>query len=194
MAALLQRSDRCQHCGVRAVQPPLNQQILDAVGIPLPPIGEQREIVRRVDALFALAEGIEDRIRVATVLAERLPSAISRVPSEASWSPPKPNSLPRKAATSSRRRYCWNGSKNHASRPSPPSADVEAMHEFRFRTSPTSQMSELSKQFAVAPRAREPHWQPTCATVRFQLPSTAATSAQLRSSSLWSVFPRDKSP
>jgi type I restriction enzyme S subunit len=76
MAALLQRSDRCQHCGVRAVQPPLNQQILDAVGIPLPPIGEQREIVHRVEVLFGLAEGIEDRIRVATVLAERLPSAI----------------------------------------------------------------------------------------------------------------------
>jgi type I restriction enzyme, S subunit len=76
MAALLQRSDRCQHCGVRAVQPPLNQQILDAVGIPLPRIGEQREIVRRIEELFALAERIEERVRSVTVLAERLPSAI----------------------------------------------------------------------------------------------------------------------
>jgi type I restriction enzyme S subunit len=57
-------------------QPFVNQQILDAVGFPLPPIGEQREIVRRVEVLFGLAEGIKDRIRAATVLADRLPPAI----------------------------------------------------------------------------------------------------------------------
>jgi type I restriction enzyme S subunit len=37
---------------------------------------EQHEIVRRVEALFTLADGIETRIRAATIRAERLPQAI----------------------------------------------------------------------------------------------------------------------
>jgi type I restriction enzyme S subunit len=57
-------------------QPFVNQQILDAVGVPVPPIGEQCEIIRRVEAQFGLAKRIEARIRAATVLAERLPQAI----------------------------------------------------------------------------------------------------------------------
>lgn len=44
--------------------------------IPLPPCDEQHEIVRRVEALFALADGIEARVHAATVRAERLPQSI----------------------------------------------------------------------------------------------------------------------
>ena len=54
----------------------LNLGLLKAVTVPLPPEAEQGEIVRRVKALFALADGIEAHVRAATVRAERLPQAI----------------------------------------------------------------------------------------------------------------------
>jgi type I restriction enzyme S subunit len=54
----------------------LNQTILRLIRFPLPPLDEQREIVRRVDALFALANGIEAHVRAATVRADRLAQAI----------------------------------------------------------------------------------------------------------------------
>jgi len=44
--------------------------------VALPPLDEQREIVRRVDALFTVAGRIEDHVRKATVWAQRLPQAI----------------------------------------------------------------------------------------------------------------------
>jgi type I restriction enzyme S subunit len=47
-----------------------------ALQLPIPPPDEQREIVRRVEALFVLADRIEDRVRVATELADRLPQTI----------------------------------------------------------------------------------------------------------------------
>jgi type I restriction enzyme S subunit len=43
---------------------------------PLPPIEEQHEIVRRVDALFALADTVERRVSQATARAERLTQAV----------------------------------------------------------------------------------------------------------------------
>jgi type I restriction enzyme S subunit len=54
----------------------LNQRILGSIIYPLPPLGEQREIVRRVDALFKLADGIEQRVKAATARAEKLTQAI----------------------------------------------------------------------------------------------------------------------
>lgn len=44
--------------------------------IPLPPIEEQREIIRRVDTLFKLAAAIEKRVASATRRAEKLTQAI----------------------------------------------------------------------------------------------------------------------
>jgi len=44
--------------------------------IPLPPIEEQREIVRRVEALFAHADQIKGHVRAATIRAERLPQSV----------------------------------------------------------------------------------------------------------------------
>ena len=44
--------------------------------VPLPPSEEQHEIVRRVDALFALADAIESRVATATARAERLTQSI----------------------------------------------------------------------------------------------------------------------
>jgi type I restriction enzyme S subunit len=44
--------------------------------VPLPPVIEQHEIVRRVQALFRLADAIEKRVAAATARAERLTQAI----------------------------------------------------------------------------------------------------------------------
>lgn len=42
----------------------------------LPPLEEQREIVRRVEALFALADKIEQRVKSATARVEKITQAI----------------------------------------------------------------------------------------------------------------------
>lgn len=47
-----------------------------AIRFPLPPLQEQEEIVRRVDALFALADKIEARVRTATTRVEKTTQAI----------------------------------------------------------------------------------------------------------------------
>jgi type I restriction enzyme S subunit len=44
--------------------------------LPLPPLTEQHEIVRRVEALFALADAVERRVAAATARAERLTQAV----------------------------------------------------------------------------------------------------------------------
>jgi len=54
----------------------LNSQTVRELPFVLPPLEEQHEIVRRVEALFALAEGIEQHVRAASVRANRLPQAI----------------------------------------------------------------------------------------------------------------------
>lgn len=54
----------------------LNLDILRNLLLPLPAPEEQREIIHRVDALFALADGIEFHIREAALRAEQLPQAI----------------------------------------------------------------------------------------------------------------------
>lgn len=47
-----------------------------SVAIPFAPIEEQQEIVRRVDAMFKLAEAVEKRVAAATARAEKLTQAI----------------------------------------------------------------------------------------------------------------------
>lgn len=47
-----------------------------SVAVPLPPLPEQEEIVRRVEALFALVDGIEKSRRAATLRTEKLTQAI----------------------------------------------------------------------------------------------------------------------
>ena len=49
---------------------------LRALRIPVPPSEEQHEIVRRVEALFKLADAIEKLVAAASVRAERLTQAI----------------------------------------------------------------------------------------------------------------------
>jgi type I restriction enzyme S subunit len=57
-------------------RPGINGAILKQINIPLPPVSEQHEIVRRVEALFKLADAVEKRLAVATARAEKLTQAI----------------------------------------------------------------------------------------------------------------------
>lgn len=54
----------------------VNARTISRFPIPLPPLDEQTEIVRRVEALFAVADEIEKQVATATTLAEKLPQAI----------------------------------------------------------------------------------------------------------------------
>jgi type I restriction enzyme, S subunit len=57
-------------------RPGINGQVLKGIPIPTPPILEQREIVRRVEVLFKLADSIEKRVASATARAEKLTQAM----------------------------------------------------------------------------------------------------------------------
>jgi len=59
-----------------SAQPKLTQASMNRIPIPLPPPAEQYEIVRRIEALFKLAEKIEKGVIEAEVKAEKLIQAI----------------------------------------------------------------------------------------------------------------------
>jgi type I restriction enzyme S subunit len=59
-----------------SAQPKLTQANMNRIPVPVPPLEEQREIVRRVEALFGLADAIERRVATATARADRLTQAI----------------------------------------------------------------------------------------------------------------------
>ena len=57
-------------------RPGFNTSLLESVSVPLAPLAEQHEIVRRVEALFALADTIEQCVGAATARADHLTQAI----------------------------------------------------------------------------------------------------------------------
>ena len=57
-------------------RPHLSFDHLRMTAVLLPPLAEQHEIVRRVDALFALADKIEARLAAATSRVEKITQAI----------------------------------------------------------------------------------------------------------------------
>jgi type I restriction enzyme S subunit len=59
-----------------ATRPRINTKKLRQLPVPLPPLPEQHEIVRRVDALFKLADAIEARLAAATARADKITQAI----------------------------------------------------------------------------------------------------------------------
>ena len=59
-----------------SAQPKLTQSNLNCIPVPLPPLAEQQEIVRRVEAMFKLADSIEEKVQAATICAEKLTQAI----------------------------------------------------------------------------------------------------------------------
>jgi type I restriction enzyme S subunit len=54
----------------------LNLKMLKGLPIPLPPVIEQYEIVRRVEEMFKLADAVDKRVKAATARAEKLTQAI----------------------------------------------------------------------------------------------------------------------
>ncbi|MGH7987440.1 MAG: restriction endonuclease subunit S, partial [Candidatus Binataceae bacterium] len=59
-----------------ATRPRVNTTQVRKLRVRVCPIEEQREIVRRVEALFKLAEAIEERVAIATARAEKLTQSI----------------------------------------------------------------------------------------------------------------------
>ncbi len=59
-----------------SAQPKLNQKNMNTIPVPVPPIKEQLEIVRRVKLLFAFADRLETRLQSAQTAAERLTPAL----------------------------------------------------------------------------------------------------------------------
>jgi type I restriction enzyme, S subunit len=57
-------------------QPNIKLEFLNPYPLALPPLAEQREIVRRVDVLFALADRLENRLKSATAQVENLSQGI----------------------------------------------------------------------------------------------------------------------
>ena len=57
-------------------RPGINGQILKALQIQLPPLDEQHEIVRRVDALFKVADTIDESVVAASARADKLTRSI----------------------------------------------------------------------------------------------------------------------
>lgn len=68
--------ERNRSVGRGGSQPALNGQKVRELIIPLPPLSEQQEIVRRVDALFAFADSIEAKVAAARDNTEKLRQSI----------------------------------------------------------------------------------------------------------------------
>jgi type I restriction enzyme, S subunit len=71
-----QTNERVKQLTGGSASPHLNVQEVKRFPVPLPSLCEQQEIVRRVEALFAVAAAIENRLVGATARAEKLTQAI----------------------------------------------------------------------------------------------------------------------
>jgi type I restriction enzyme, S subunit len=71
--------DQMDAAVVGTSQPTISLKSISALAVPIPPLAEQQEIVRRVEALFALADQIEARYAKAKAHVEKLtPSLLAR--------------------------------------------------------------------------------------------------------------------
>jgi type I restriction enzyme S subunit len=61
---------------IGSTRPGINTTILENLPVPLPPLAEQHEIIRRVNALFARADAVEREVAAATKWAEALTQAV----------------------------------------------------------------------------------------------------------------------
>lgn len=78
-------------------QPNVNAKTISRFVIPLPPLPEQREIVRRVEALFALADRIEARVQKAQAQVDKLTPSILAKAFRGELVPQDPNDEPAEA-------------------------------------------------------------------------------------------------
>jgi type I restriction enzyme S subunit len=77
-----------------SAQPKLNQKNLNTIPVPVPPIEEQTEIVRRVETLFAFADRLEARLAQAQTAATRLTPALLAKAFRGELVPQDPNDEP----------------------------------------------------------------------------------------------------
>ncbi len=62
--------------GERSVLPKVNQKGLNNIPVPVPPLKEQQEIVKRVESLFAKADKLEEHFNALKTKMDQLPQAI----------------------------------------------------------------------------------------------------------------------
>jgi len=77
-----------------ATRPRINTKQLKGCSIPFPPIKEQQEIVRRVEALFKVADRIESRYKKARVYVDKLTQSILAKAFRGELVPQDPNDEP----------------------------------------------------------------------------------------------------
>lgn len=75
-------------------QPKLNQANMNRIPVPVPPLAEQQEIVRRVEGLFALADRIEARFQKAKAQMDRLTQSLLAKAFRGELVPQDPNHEP----------------------------------------------------------------------------------------------------
>jgi len=80
--------------GTRSVLPKINQEELGQIPIPLPPLEEQKEIVRQVDKLFALADKVEARYQKAKNRVDKLSRSVLAKAFRGELVPQDPNDEP----------------------------------------------------------------------------------------------------
>jgi type I restriction enzyme S subunit len=89
-AVLAQVQDEIQG----ATRPGINGTILKEIRIPLPPLTEQKEIVRRAEALFKIADQSEERYRKAKDHVDRLTQSLLAKAFRGELVPQDPNDEP----------------------------------------------------------------------------------------------------
>jgi type I restriction enzyme S subunit len=75
-------------------QPNIKLELLNAYPFPLPPLEEQREIVRRVEQLFSFSDKIEARYAKAKLMLNKLPQSILAKAFRGELVPQDPNDEP----------------------------------------------------------------------------------------------------
>jgi type I restriction enzyme S subunit len=91
---LLSRYESLRDNGLGGAQPALNGERVGQIPIAIPPHEEQKEIVRRVEQLFAFADKIEARYTKAKVMLDKLPQSILAKAFRGELVPQNPNDEP----------------------------------------------------------------------------------------------------
>ena len=91
-----------------AGKPGLNLGNIREMNVAFPPFEEQDEIVRRVEALFRLADKIETRVAAASLRAERLTQAVLAKAFRGELVPTEAELARREGRTTSLHQRCWS--------------------------------------------------------------------------------------
>lgn len=75
-------------------QPSLSMETIRQVAVQLPPLEEQKEIVKRVEQLFAFADKLEARYTKAKTMIDKLPQSILAKAFRGELVPQNPNDEP----------------------------------------------------------------------------------------------------